>query len=185
MRRKFLATITALIGLAGLVFACSPFVISLQPNAKAKANSDYEIGSVNLNKLEAGKPLITEIAGWPLIVLRPTEKQIESISELNDHVANPEIESYVKQHDLYVYWGVGKKGSYYCLAKHHSKAHPVAPNSKWKGGYATLPCDISYDYSGRAIKSHEYSYYGLGGDFENMKTPKKIAIADNVLRVMR
>ena len=183
MRRKFLATVTFLIGLAGLAFACTPFIGSLQPNAKAKANEALAPKVIKLSQLKIGKPLVTEIRGWPLIVLKPSEEQKQSISELDEYVADPEIKSYFKEHDLYIYWGAGKKGKYYCLAKHQS--YPRNEEHKWKGGYYTIPCDISYDYAGRAIQNREYSYLNYGGVYENFEVPSKVNISDNELRVSR
>jgi hypothetical protein len=180
-RKKFLAIMTMLTMAIGLVLASLPLFYSLKPNAKA--NTDHEPIVVYLKNLQVGVPFIIESRGRPLIVLKPTDSQKANIQLLNEYVANPETGSYFPEHDLYIYWGLGKKNGYYCLVRHHPK--PRYEGQKWKGGYLSLPCDISYDYAGRAIKDRDFSYIGYGGNFANLQAPREVFVSMGELRVSR
>jgi hypothetical protein len=41
----------------------------------------------------------------------------------------------------------------------------------WLGGYWDWVCEVSYDYSGRAIKTYQYTYNGYNWKADNLHSP--------------
>jgi len=87
-RRHFLAVATTVTGVVGAVAAAAPFVLSLQPSARAQA-----LGAaveVDISKLEVGERLIVESRGKPVWIIRRSQEMISRLSKADDELADPE-----------------------------------------------------------------------------------------------
>ena len=150
--------------------AAYPFVASLGLSDRAKANS---VVTIKVPELQRGKVLIVSVQGLPLVFLKPDIQQAESISLLNAHVWDINIKSYNKDLDAYVYWGLSTR--YGCSLSHHeqqgSRLKEWSNDAVWYGGYWDHSCEVSYDYAGRAIKNHKYTFNGYTKQVENLQVP--------------
>lgn len=90
-RRRFLTTVTAGVGAVGAGFAVAPFVISMQPSARAQAaGAPVE---VDISKLEPGQKVTVEWRGKPVWIVRRTEQNIEDLKSNTDHLLDPASEA--------------------------------------------------------------------------------------------
>jgi len=86
-RRHFLAVATTVTGVVGAVAAAAPFVLSLQPSARAQA-----LGAaveVDISKLEVGERIIVEYRGKPVWIIRRSQEMISRLSKADDELADP------------------------------------------------------------------------------------------------
>lgn len=158
-RRHFLSVATAVTGGAGAALALSPFILSLQPSARAQAlGAPVEI---DISPLEPGEMLRVEWRGRPVWVLRRTEdmlKRLESVegslrdaqSEESDQ---PEyaVNAYrsVKAEFLVV---VGQCTHLGCAPVERFEVQPADLGPEWMGGFY-CPCHGSkFDLAGRVYK---------------------------------
>lgn len=185
MRKRVLKNAVLFLSLVGVMLVCWPFVGSLQPNAKAKAELEAHPFELSIDKLEIGVPTEVEVSGRPLIFLKPSDKQLKDLKFLDAHVANPSLDSYIDDVGVFVYQAWGRKNFYYCEVEHRPSEEASEWYPEWKGGFLSMPCDISYDYAGRAIKSVKYSAIGYAGEFENLKSPYPIRVKDGVISIYR
>jgi Rieske Fe-S protein len=147
-----------------------PFLASLSPSAKAINDS---VVIIDAPPLEPGIVYSEDINGTPLFLLKPTQAQRSSIELLNAHVWTPTINTYNPKLGAYVYWGFSPKWG--CPLEHkppqQSRLQEWNKDAKWLGGYWDNWCEVSYDYSGRAIKTYNRTYNGYTWNQKNLKTP--------------
>ncbi|MDJ0861003.1 MAG: ubiquinol-cytochrome c reductase iron-sulfur subunit [Gammaproteobacteria bacterium] len=89
-RRRFLTLTTTVVGGLGVAFAAWPFIASWNPSAKAQA-----IGApveADISKLEPGQRITVQWRGKPVWVVRRTESALESLTDLNSRVRDPDSE---------------------------------------------------------------------------------------------
>jgi len=96
-KRNFLIAATSAVG--GVIGAAVavPFVMSMQPSARARAAGapvEVEIG-----KLEPGSMLTVEWRGKPVWILNRTKPMLESLSKDTNRLADPNSESSVQPAD--------------------------------------------------------------------------------------
>ncbi|EKD98411.1 MAG: hypothetical protein ACD_23C00452G0001, partial [uncultured bacterium] len=77
-------------GGVGAVAALVPFVSSLLPSERAKAaGAPVE---VDISKLEPGQMMTVEWRGKPVWIINRTKEMLETLTKLNDAVADPKSE---------------------------------------------------------------------------------------------
>lgn len=95
-RRHFLTVATTVTGVVGAVAAAAPFILSLQPSARAAA-----LGAaveVDVSKLEVGGRIIVEWRGKPVWIIRRSKDMIARLSapgadaDLRDPDSNESIQ---------------------------------------------------------------------------------------------
>lgn len=87
-RRRFLTVATSVVGGAGAVGVAVPFIASWNPSAKARiAGAPVE---VKIDKVEPGQLLRVEWRGSPVWILRRTPEMIDSLSNVEDQLRDPE-----------------------------------------------------------------------------------------------
>lgn len=86
-RRRFLTHLTTAVGVVGLGFTATPFVLSMTPSARAWAGGAPV--EVDISKLEPGQLLTVEWRGKPVWVLRRTAVMLDSLAKVADRVDDP------------------------------------------------------------------------------------------------
>ncbi len=164
-----------LIGMAvaGIGAAMYPFAASLFPSAKAINDS---VVIVDVPPLKPGIVYSINIKGVNLFLLKPDQIQLNSIKELNDHVWKTNSNSFVPELGIFAYWSISPRGQ--CYLEHKPPQQSMLlewnKNAKWLGGYWDNLCEVSYDYSGRAIKTYGFTYNGYNSYKNNLISPKVI-----------
>ena len=169
-RREALKILVVVMSLLGIAAAAYPFFVSLYPSAKAENDS---LVVVDIPPLVPGVVYSESVKGVNLFLLKPTKEQRASIKQLDAHVWNPVVNTYNKKLGIYVYWGHSPKWGCPLEDKPPQQSGLMEwdKNAKWLGGYWDNWCEVSYDYSGRAIKTYGYTYNGYTWNQKNLKTP--------------
>lgn len=160
-RRRFLTTSATVVGGAGVIAGAVPFVSTFTPSARARA-----IGApveVDIGDIGPGEVKIVKWQGKPVWILRRDETALDSISELNDAVRDPESEvenqpgyaqneyRSIKPEYLIV---VGYCTHLGCSPKKvmEGEGGPFGLSDDWQGGFF-CPCHGSrFDLAGRVFK---------------------------------
>jgi len=158
-RRQLLAITTGL-GLAGTVVASIPFVLSMQPSARARAlGAPVE---VDISKLEAGQRLVFEWRGKPVWIVNRTKKMLDTLPGMASKLVDPssdasEQPSYAQNEwrsikpDILVLVGICTHLGCSPLAK-FVKGAVSGLGRDWPGGFF-CPCHGSlFDLAGRVYK---------------------------------
>lgn len=86
-RRRFLTATTVAVGAVGAGFVAVPFVLSMNPSARAQAaGAPVE---ADMSKLEPGQMLTVEWRGKPVWIVRRTEQNIADLSSLDAFLTDP------------------------------------------------------------------------------------------------
>ncbi len=86
-RRRFLTVATSVVGAVGAGYAVAPFVLSMQPSARARAaGAPVE---ADVSKLEPGQMITVEWRGKPVWILRRTPEMLASLKKTDAEVADP------------------------------------------------------------------------------------------------
>jgi ubiquinol-cytochrome c reductase iron-sulfur subunit len=86
-KRRFLTAVTSGVGAVGVVFAATPFVLSMMPSARAKAaGAPVE---ADISKLEVGQLLTVEWRGKPVWILRRSPEMLKTLPDMDKHLADP------------------------------------------------------------------------------------------------
>lgn len=157
-RRRFLTTLTSVVGGVGAACAAVPFIGSWLPSAKAQAmGAPIE---VDISKLESGQQLTVEWRGQPIWIINRTEESVKKLPSLDSLLRDPnsnDIEqqpSYAKNihrsiKDQYLVL-VGLCTHLGCVPTYRPDIGGVEPN--WPGGFF-CPCHGSkFDLAGRVFK---------------------------------
>ncbi len=155
-RRRFLIAATAAVGAVGAGFTAVPFVVSMQPSAKAQAaGAPVE---VDISKLEPGQKMTVEWRGKPVWVVYRTEQQLKDLPSLDSDLRDPNSE--VAQQPEYAKNAVRSIKEQYmvlvgicthlgCSPTYVLAGAPNQPTADWKGGFF-CPCHGSrFDMAGR------------------------------------
>lgn len=178
MRKKILVYITFTIAFVGCSFVLVPFVGSLSPSAKAKAER-YDV--VYLPPIEEGEFREMVVHGKPFYMYRPSEIDLGNIAKLSSHVSNPAYNSYNEKLGIFFVWGISTKLG--------CKLSFIGPQEsrlgkRWLGGYFD-PChDPSYDFAGRMISDYEYTFNGYNSKFPNLDVPIVKQLSGNKVEVI-
>jgi ubiquinol-cytochrome c reductase iron-sulfur subunit len=134
-RRRFLTTSATVVGGVGVLATAVPFVSTFAPSSKAKA-----IGApieIDISDIKQGEVKIMKWQGKPVWIMRRDEADLESLTELDGEVKDPESE--VNQQPQY--------------ARNHYRS--IKPEYLIVVGYCThLGCSPKHvmDYLGEPIK---------------------------------
>lgn len=89
-RRRFLTATTSVVGAVGVAGAAIPFVVSMQPSARAKAaGAPVE---ADISKLEEGGLLTVEWRGKPVWIMRRTKQNLDDLAKLDGVLEDPNSE---------------------------------------------------------------------------------------------
>ncbi len=160
-RRRFLTAATSVVGAIGAGYAVAPFVISMQPSARAQAaGAPVE---ADISKLEPGQMLTVEWRGKPVWIVRRTEANLKNLSVVAGNLrdANSEVESqqpsYAKNEhrsikpEYLVLVGICTHLG--CSPTYRPELGPADLGADWKGGFF-CPCHGSkFDMAGRVYQS--------------------------------
>ena len=168
-RRKFLSGATAGLASVGVIGVASPFVLSFNPSAKARA-----VGApvkVDISKILPGEQIRVEWRGQPVFILRRTKKILDKVDEQDQLVADPDSKdskqpSYVDannraiKREILVLLGICTHLG--CAPQFRPEVGTGDLGSDWLGGYF-CPCHGSkFDFAGRVHK--------------NMPAPKNLTV---------
>ncbi|TAH45434.1 MAG: hypothetical protein EYC71_06465 [Gammaproteobacteria bacterium] len=170
-RRDLLRLVVTALGLLGIGLVTIPFLRSLSPSSSAKANASLV---VQLSELQRGVLKVVENPYKPLFILRPSAEQLRAIESLDGHVWNTAQISYANEADVFIYWGISTR--FGCALQEKKASRSIllefSDDGTWLGGYWDPACQVSYDYAGRAIKSHRFSYNGYVAEVPNLEAPR-------------
>lgn len=158
-RRHFLSLATAVTGGVGTAFALAPFVVSLQPSARAQAlGAPVEI---DVSPLTPGEMVRVEWRGKPVWVLYRTPAMIEQLPKNANLLRDPEsgedqqpeyaANDYRSRKPEYLVV-VGSCTHLGCAPVERFDVQPADLGSDWYGGFY-CPCHGSkFDLAGRVYK---------------------------------
>ncbi|NIR84704.1 MAG: ubiquinol-cytochrome c reductase iron-sulfur subunit [Gammaproteobacteria bacterium] len=89
-RRRFLTGLTGGVGAAGAVAAAVPFVSSMTPSERAKAQGAPV--EIDISDLKPGEMKVEEWRGKPVWVLRRTAEMLATLADLGAAVSDPNSE---------------------------------------------------------------------------------------------
>ncbi|MDH3354878.1 MAG: ubiquinol-cytochrome c reductase iron-sulfur subunit [Chromatiales bacterium] len=89
-RRRFLTATTVAVGAVGAGYVVTPFVLSMNPSARAQAaGAPVE---ADISKLEPGQMLTVGWRGKPVWIVRRTEENVTDLSSLDGLLTDPSSE---------------------------------------------------------------------------------------------
>lgn len=159
-KRRFLVAATTVVGGIGAGFAAVPFILSMQPSAKAQAaGAPVE---VDISKIEPGEKITVEWRGKPVWIVKRTQENLDDLASINDKLRDVESNEsdqpeYAKnphrsiKQELLVVIGIcthlGCSPTY--VKKHDPREFK---DDNWKGGFF-CPCHGSFfDLAGRVYQ---------------------------------
>lgn len=162
-RRRFLVTAGTVVGGAGIVVAASPFILSMNPSARAY--SAAAAIDVDISKLEPGQQITVEWRSKPVWILRRTPQILDDLhsDDLRQRLRDPDSavetqqpayaqNSYrsIKEEFLVV---IGICTHLGCVPTFRPERAPIDLGPNWVGGYF-CPCHGSrFDSAGRVFKN--------------------------------
>jgi ubiquinol-cytochrome c reductase iron-sulfur subunit len=160
-RRRFLTNLTTGIGAVGAVFVATPFVLSMNPSARAKAaGAPVE---VDFSKLEPGQMMTIEWRGKPVWIVNRTPEMLAKLAAETRHLSDPGSDvlqqpEYAKNDTRSIKPGilvlVGICTHLGCAPKEKFEigVEPDVLGNDWPGGFF-CPCHGSkFDLAGRVYK---------------------------------
>ena len=160
-RRRFLTAATSVVGAVGAGFVAAPFVISMQPSARAQAaGAPVE---ADISKLEPGQMMTIEWRGKPVWIVRRTEQNLQDLPSIDARLQDPNSDNAAQQpdwakngfrsqedHKQYVVL-VGICTHLGCSPTYRPDLAPADLGADWKGGFF-CPCHGSkFDLAGRVL----------------------------------
>ena len=157
-KRRFLTiAATSAVGVVGAVGAAVPFVLSMNPSARAKAaGAPVE---ADFSKLQPGQRMNVEWRGKPVWIIRRTEQNLKDLPTLDDMLRDPksmnkdrqpayaanELRSIKPEYSILV----GICTHLGCSPTYRPEIAPEDLGEKWRGGFL-CPCHGSrFDLAGR------------------------------------
>ncbi len=157
-RRILLAAATAMGGI-GAAYVAAPFVISMDPSARAEAaGAPVE---VDISKMQYGQLLTVEWRGKPVWILRRDKEMLKNMMSLNDQLRDPHADE-LSQQPVYAKNDYRSLNEEYmvmigicthlgCAPTYRPDLAPQDLGPEWKGGFF-CPCHGSrYDLAGRVF----------------------------------
>ena len=155
-RRRVLVATTSAMGAVGAGFVAVPFVVSMQPSARAKAaGAPVE---ADISKLEDGQLLRVKWRGKPVWIVRRTQAMLDSLPTLESTLSDPESNkseqpSYCKNPlrsiKPEVLIAIGICTHLGCSPTFRPDLAPADLGPEWQGGFF-CPCHGSrFDLAGR------------------------------------
>ena len=158
-RRKVLIGMTAAVGAAGVPFAVTPFISSMNPSAKAKAFGAPV--KVDISKIQIGQKIQVAWRKQPVFVIRHSKEALKNLSKVISKLDDPNSEKIDEPYramnptrstsDEYtVIAGVCTHLG--CSPKYFPDIEPQPWDQSWVGGFF-CPCHGSmFDIVGRVFK---------------------------------
>jgi ubiquinol-cytochrome c reductase iron-sulfur subunit len=158
-KRWFLTKAATVAGAVGTAFAVTPFIVSMQPSAKAQAaGAPVE---VDIAKLEPGQLIRVLWRGKPVWILQRTPEMLKILPTLHDKLRDPlsneseqpaaaSNESRSIKPEIFV--AVGVCTHLGCSPTFRPDVAPADLGPEWQGGFF-CPCHGSrFDLAGRVYK---------------------------------
>lgn len=159
-RRRLLQIATTVMGGVGAAYVATPFILSMDPSAKAKAAGAPV--DVDISKLRPGQLMTIEWRGKPVWVLRRTESMIDAMKTREEDLKDPKSDE-LSQQPAYAKNPYRSINAEYmvmigicthlgCAPTYRPELAPADLGPEWKGGFF-CPCHGSrYDLAGRVFK---------------------------------
>jgi ubiquinol-cytochrome c reductase iron-sulfur subunit len=159
-RRRFLIASTAAFGGIGVAGAAVPFVASLQPSGKARA--DAAPRKATIGALAPGQQMTLEWRGQPVLILHRTQQMINDLERLRSRLRDPDSER-SSQQPLYATNAFRAVKSEYlvviglcthlgCVPRFRPEIALADLGPEWRGGYF-CPCHgAKFDLAGRVYR---------------------------------
>jgi len=158
-RRRLLLAATTVVGGVGAAYVATPFILSMDPSAKAKAAGAPV--DVDVSRLRPGQMMTVEWRGKPVWVLRRTESMLNAMKERESELRDPGSNELSQQphyaknmhrsiNPEYMIM-VGICTHLGCAPTYRPEMAPADLGQDWKGGFF-CPCHGSiYDLAGRVF----------------------------------
>jgi ubiquinol-cytochrome c reductase iron-sulfur subunit len=160
-RRRFLTAATSVVGAVGAGFVVAPFVISMEPSARAQAaGAPVE---ADISKIEPGQMITIEWRGKPVWIVHRTEQNLEDLPSNDPRLTDPnsdntaqqptwaknEFRSQEEHKAILVLVGICTHLG--CSPTYRPDLAPADLGPDWKGGFF-CPCHGSrFDLAGRVL----------------------------------
>lgn len=181
-RRHFLVEATVVVGAAGLVATAVPFVLSMEPSARAQAAGAPV--DADLSKMEPGQLVTLRWRSRPVWVLRRTPEQLKELASEDSRLKDPDSEQPQQPPDCRNTWrslkpeyfvGVAICTHLGCVPTYRPDIAPADLGTDWEGGFY-CPCHGSrYDLAGRVMKDSPAPL--------NLPVPPYYYLGDTLLRI--
>lgn len=182
-RRRFLTAGASVVGAAGVAVTAIPFLASLQPSEKAKAEGAPV--EFDISKLAPGMKVTIEWRKRPVFIVRRTPEMLASLEEVTQHLEDPASDKANHQPEYAQNAARSIKPEYLvmvgvcthlgCSPTYRPDVAPQDLGEEWKGGFF-CPCHGSkFDLAGRVYK-------GVPAP-TNMIIPPHRYISDAVIRI--
>ncbi|NOZ54101.1 MAG: ubiquinol-cytochrome c reductase iron-sulfur subunit [Gammaproteobacteria bacterium] len=159
-KRRILTTAATLVGGVGVAYVATPFVLSMDPSAKAQASGAPV--EVDVSKLKYGQLMTVEWRGKPVWILRRSEEMLHRIQEGSDSMRDPKSDELSQQppyarnefravnSEFMVMIGICTHLG--CAPTFRPEIAPADLGAEWQGGFF-CPCHGStYDLAGRVYE---------------------------------
>ncbi len=158
-RRRFLTAATTVVGGVGTAFVLTPFVLSMEPSAKAQAaGAPVE---ADVSKLEPGQMVTVAWRGKPVWIVRRTEENLKDLPSNDPRLLDPNSDANQQPEYAKNEWRsrekeylvlVGICTHLGCSPTYRPEMAPADLGPEWKGGFL-CPCHGSrFDLAGRVFK---------------------------------
>lgn len=159
----------ALVGVMALVGAGAA---ALRPSDRARANAQIQLP---IASLQEGVPLTIRVNYMPLILLRPSQAQLDALARLDEHVWDSSRSAWNEEIGAFVYWAWDTR--FGCELRHVPPGESILvkysedkEDVEWLGGYVSR-CEMAYDFAGRTIRTWQFSYNGFNPELPNLESP--------------
>jgi len=181
-KRRMLTAATSVVGAVGAAYVAVPFVMSMNPSAKARAaGAPVE---ADISKLEPGAMLRVKWRGKPVWIVHRTEAMLKALPSLEPGLADPDSNASIQPEycknknrsikDKYLV-AIGICTHLGCSPTYRPEVAPEDMGPDWKGGFF-CPCHGSrFDMAGRV-------YSGVPAP-TNLVIPKHAYVSDTTILV--
>ena len=178
--KRTLSYVLGLFGVGVMVAILGVFFGYLGPSDAARPKEVAEIHIEEIRAIPQGDFVRVIGPDGIAFVFKPTPEILEELPLLDDSVFDPEIESYVEELGVFIYWGISTR--FGCLLLHAPRGSlEHFPN--WPGGFYD-PChDSSYDYAGRTLSDPNLSYARFVKEVSNLYVPEVSIHRDGMVRM--
>ena len=156
-KRRILTLAATAVGGVGAAFVATPFILSMDPSAKAQAaGAPVE---VDISKMQDGQMLTVEWRGKPVWIVRRTQEMLTNMASLDGSLRDPASNDMEQQPryaknphrsirpEIMVMIGICTHLG--CAPTYRPELAPADLGPEWKGGFF-CPCHGStYDLAGR------------------------------------
>ena len=183
-KRRFLTALTAGVGTVGIVFAATPFVLSMNPSARARAAGAPV--DVDISKLELGQMLVVAWRGKPVYIVNRTKAMLAQLPNNTPLLVDPfsKVQSQQPPYAENVYRArkpeilvvLGVCTHLGCApSKAFTVGVPSGLGANWPGGFFCHCHGSKYDMSGRVFKNVPAPL--------NLDVPPYMYLTDTLIRI--